>query len=338
MIDLQQKMLDMVCEIDTICQKHKISYCLFAGSGLGAERHKGFIPWDDDADIIMTLENYEKFLEVFDQEAIENRVLNCLEKNTDYPFTYARYVDTQTTAIQRHTAFGGCDPGVKIDIFVVVPTDDDPKKAEQHRLEILAFSETICPYGFMFPFRAEGFAKAYAAEQKLYKKLGRKKYILKRLNELKYHAKKKTGHYALFNAMMTDSFVLPADFFEDPIYVPFENTKLMVSKKNTAFCKELFSEGWINKPQGSYDRAHTYLLDLEKPYQEYLDLLWEKYDYHKAEKTASDRRKNHLIQRDEYRDVQMNNGQTNRWPQRRWPPPVCMLDGEYECGIWKPAE
>ena len=107
MNDLQQKMLDMVCEIDAICQKHKIEYCLYAGSGLGAERHKGFIPWDDDADIMMTLENYEKFLEVFDREAMENRVLNCLEKSTDYPFTYARYVDTQTSAIQRHTAFDG---------------------------------------------------------------------------------------------------------------------------------------------------------------------------------------------------------------------------------------
>ena len=60
--DLQLKILDMVKEIDAICKKHKINYYLAYGSVLGAIRHKGFIPWDDDFDIMLKYDDYKKFI------------------------------------------------------------------------------------------------------------------------------------------------------------------------------------------------------------------------------------------------------------------------------------
>lgn len=50
-IDLQERLLEIMVDIDGFCKKYNIDYCLMAGSALGAERHKGFIPWDDDIDI-----------------------------------------------------------------------------------------------------------------------------------------------------------------------------------------------------------------------------------------------------------------------------------------------
>lgn len=63
--DLQFKILEIMKFIDKVCRENDIVYHICGGTALGAERHKGFIPWDDDIDIFMTTENYEKFRKVF---------------------------------------------------------------------------------------------------------------------------------------------------------------------------------------------------------------------------------------------------------------------------------
>lgn len=60
----QKVLLSMLKDFDAVCEKHGIRYMLFAGTALGAVRHHGFIPWDDDADVIMMRSDYERFLNV----------------------------------------------------------------------------------------------------------------------------------------------------------------------------------------------------------------------------------------------------------------------------------
>lgn len=78
-------MLELVLEIDAICRKHDIVYYLSGGSVLGAVRHKGFIPWDDDIDIMMTRQAFAKFQEVCATEMADDREIITM-MNTPLPY------------------------------------------------------------------------------------------------------------------------------------------------------------------------------------------------------------------------------------------------------------
>ena len=65
--ELQNVILNIAYDLDQFCQKYDIPYCLMGGSALGAKRHGGFIPWDDDLDVFMTPDAYEKFRDCFNQ-------------------------------------------------------------------------------------------------------------------------------------------------------------------------------------------------------------------------------------------------------------------------------
>ncbi|RHU30308.1 hypothetical protein DXD68_00290 [Parabacteroides sp. TM07-1AC] len=72
-LELQNVILNIAKDIDILCEQNNIQYCLMGGSALGAKRHGGFIPWDDDLDFFMTPDNYEKFRDVFNQEGDKNK-------------------------------------------------------------------------------------------------------------------------------------------------------------------------------------------------------------------------------------------------------------------------
>ena len=81
--DVQLVLLEMLKDIDALCKKHNIRYWLTGGSALGAVRHKGFIPWDDDADIGMLREDYEKFQRVV-HELGDAYITQCVETHREY--------------------------------------------------------------------------------------------------------------------------------------------------------------------------------------------------------------------------------------------------------------
>ena len=94
--DMKRIELDIMIEIDRVCRENGISYVLMYGTLLGAHRHGGFIPWDDDIDICMYRDDYERFLEVFPQTQDSGKfdVVNYRNGKGIYPFT--KVVDTTT--------------------------------------------------------------------------------------------------------------------------------------------------------------------------------------------------------------------------------------------------
>ena len=80
---LKKTLLSITAEVDSVCRKHNIKLFLVGGSLLGAVRHGGFIPWDDDVDFGMTREDYKRFIQIFDEELGDRYYLRC--PNSQYP-------------------------------------------------------------------------------------------------------------------------------------------------------------------------------------------------------------------------------------------------------------
>lgn len=90
--NLQDTLLIIMDEIDRICRKHNLRYSLFAGSLIGAVRHNGIIPWDDDIDICMPREDYDIFLEICQKELKKEFGVISMETKSDYGYGFSKII------------------------------------------------------------------------------------------------------------------------------------------------------------------------------------------------------------------------------------------------------
>ena len=116
-----KSMLDMVEEVDRICRKHDIRYFLIAGSLLGAVRHKGMIPWDDDIDIALFRNDYEKLEKILPKELPSHMFMQTLVTDPEYPTSHMKIRDSNTTGIYKWAVDGHLrfNMGIFIDIFAL---------------------------------------------------------------------------------------------------------------------------------------------------------------------------------------------------------------------------
>lgn len=116
--------LELLVELDRVCRKHNINYVIWGGTMLGAVRHKGFIPWDDDADVAMLREDYEKFKKVISDLNPDICFFQDNTNDSEYRWGYGKLRRTGTKYVRLGQEHIKCKTGVFIDIF---PYDDIPK-------------------------------------------------------------------------------------------------------------------------------------------------------------------------------------------------------------------
>lgn len=116
---LQSIELELLCEFDRICRKYGIIYSIDGGTLLGAVRHGGFIPWDDDADVIMVRDEYEKLLEVIDIEIDNNYFyFQDINRTDGYRWGYAKLRKQNTKFVRTNQQHLKYKQGIFLDIFV----------------------------------------------------------------------------------------------------------------------------------------------------------------------------------------------------------------------------
>lgn len=138
--EIKQIELNLLLKLDEICKKYKLRYYLCGGTLLGAVRHKGFIPWDDDIDVLMPREDFEKLLRL---EKAETRYggKDCFLKSGNSIYPFIKLINTNTVLKEKYLS-EEFTTGIWIDIFPLDGMPDD-EKLSQRNLRKLNF---IRPY------------------------------------------------------------------------------------------------------------------------------------------------------------------------------------------------
>lgn len=135
---LQGVMLAILGDIVSVCDEHHIVYTLGGGSALGAVRHHGFIPWDDDIDINMPREEFERFIPLFSEKYHDKYWIHTPENTKNFNLLLSRIRLKGTSLVTREDFFNE-ECGVFIDIFVIENTFDCKFLRAVHGFGSLAF-------------------------------------------------------------------------------------------------------------------------------------------------------------------------------------------------------
>ncbi|MCI9572690.1 MAG: LicD family protein [Lachnospiraceae bacterium] len=114
---LHVTLIEILDYVVSLCEKHNIQYCLIYGSALGAYRHKGFIPWDDDMDIAMPRDDYEKFISIMKCQTDAQFSIQSEETEDSYFLTFAKVRKRGTIFVESIAEKKYKNNGIYIDIF-----------------------------------------------------------------------------------------------------------------------------------------------------------------------------------------------------------------------------
>ncbi len=130
--------LDILIAVHEFCEENNIKYSLACGTLIGAVRHKGFIPWDDDVDIYMIRDDYNQFISSFPNIYKEKYAILCMENNPEWHYSFAKVHDIRTIQIEENL-FPIKNMGVAIDVFPIdnAPDNDFEWKKYERRRKIL---------------------------------------------------------------------------------------------------------------------------------------------------------------------------------------------------------
>ena len=125
-------LLNLLVQFDSLCKDLDVRYMLAYGTLLGAVRHKGFIPWDDDVDVMMTREEYDKFISRY--TLVEDARYKFISREIDpnYFSPLAKYYDDNTILVQKYGQRENKNYGIYLDVFIIDALSDNVKEAIHH--------------------------------------------------------------------------------------------------------------------------------------------------------------------------------------------------------------
>ena len=155
---IQQTELEIASEIFRICRKHQLRCSLVGGSAIGAVRHHGFIPWDDDIDLAMPRKDYERFSSLCKEELSENYFLQDFDTEENCAYIFAKVRKNDTYMPEEYSKHIKMHQGIWVDVFIYDNVSDNPKIRKREINQLALYRNLlILKTGFRMPRNKSGF-------------------------------------------------------------------------------------------------------------------------------------------------------------------------------------
>ena len=274
MTEKQQYLLKLFREIDEMCKKHNLRYVMAGGSLIGVARNEGFIPWDDDVDIYMPRDDWDKLVELSDQVLPPNRAFQCVDVDRNYTNTFPRYASTDTCAIHRHQIIGKDKAGEIIDVLTLDPIPDDDREYEKYRTHLMIYSDLI-NIAVVYGNRYEVPVHLYLKYLFSYLFLGKER-TLKKLEKIMFSYKEEEcSRYAM--RWGGCPFLFDKDMMFPVKYGRFEGVDVMIPNKVSDYLIWHYGDEWSYIPphgeRESHDAVECHHMNYEEFRKEYMPKL-----------------------------------------------------------------
>ena len=263
---LHQVDLDIVKEVVAICEKHGFTYFMLGGTMLGAIRHKGFIPWDDDIDLGMPRKDYDRFLEIAPKELSKHLKLVNYHTDPEYHYYITRILDTETKVEEERIGNDNRYTNASIDIFPVDGTPNNKVLRKIYFFRVLYHRAlmSLCYKDSIDRKRPRGTAEKvllWVMErlpvEKMTTPYKQKEKIDKLLRKQKVEGSKFIGN--IMGAYRTKE-IVPAEFYGQGKMYPFEDIELRGMEMADEYLKWTYGDYMQLPPE---DKRKTHFKSLE---------------------------------------------------------------------------
>ena len=272
MNDIQKCILSIFKEVSGICEENGITYFAIGGTCIGAVRHKGFIPWDDDLDIAVPIEQFDKLKNILKSSLPEHlKVYEC-DSIQHYHYIFMKVHDTRTTFIQNTLKkYPDAYLGIFIDIMPIsgVPEDPDERARFIRKIKLDRIFNNVR----RFPLGDQNSKQGKLASAILKLPLAGFDFnhfssrYMDLLRRYPFFAAKHVGY--VWSPQNIKRWIFPGEWFAETVMLPFEDTEIRCPRHYHEYLTQQFGEYMIPPPPEAQRPRHDGYVDPERPYSEF---------------------------------------------------------------------